>query len=79
MNGKEQVIPNEEMKVSKSKFDQLEERKQEEIEKGRIINQNIAKITEEQVMVRGEYRYLLNKKVEEDKKASEKEKKKKKG
>ena len=77
MTEEQQVIPNAEMKVALSMIKQLEARKQEEIEKGKILNQNIAKITEEQVMLRGEYRYLAKKQLEDNEKAKERGKGKK--
>ena len=61
MNGKEQTTPSAEMLATQSKFDQLEAQRQQEIEKGKVINKNIAAISEEMLMLRGEYRYLAGK------------------
>ena len=41
-----------------SKFDQLVAKRNEEIEKGKVINQNISAISEEMVRLQGEYRVL---------------------
>jgi hypothetical protein len=48
----------EQLKVVQSKFDQLEGQRQQEIEKGKVINRNIATIAEEMVRLQGEYRVL---------------------
>jgi len=54
----QQVTLDERMAAVKSKFDELEALRQKEIENGRLINQNISKIQEEQLRLDGEYRAL---------------------
>jgi len=48
----------EQIKVVSDKFEQLGERRAQEIEKSKAINQNITAISEEMVRLQGEYRAL---------------------
>jgi len=41
-----------------AKFDQLAAKRNEEIEKGKVINQSVSAISEEMVRLQGEYRVL---------------------